>query len=169
MSETEGVKVVRYALVLAAMVAAAGGHLRAEDTKAGTAPAAGAAAAIHQEVELRARPGRVYDALLAAKQFSALSGGLATEIDARAGGAFSCFGGHIIGRNIELVPQQRIVQAWRVVDWPEGVYSIARFELKAEGAGTRLILDHTGFPPEKKEHLAEGWETHYWTPLRTLR
>jgi hypothetical protein len=53
-----------------------------------------------------------------------------------------------------------------VVPWPDGIYSIARFELVAQGSGTRIIFDHTGFPPELAEHLASGWTENYWTPLR---
>ena len=117
---------------------------------------------------LKASPARVYAALLDAKQFGRLTGGLPTEIDPRLGGAFSCFGGHIVGRQVELVPDQRIVQAWRVVDWPAGIFSIARFELKAEGTGTRLVFDHTGFPTALKDHLAAGWEEHYWPALKAL-
>jgi len=55
------------------------------------------------------------------------------------------------------IPNQRIIQAWRVVTWPEGVYSIAKFELKPHGSGTRLVFDHTGFPEGLHDHLAEGW------------
>jgi activator of HSP90 ATPase len=119
---------------------------------------------IHQEVDLKASAQRVYEALLDAKQFNAFSG-LPTEIHREAGGDFSLFGGHIVGRNIELVPNQRIVQAWRVVDWPEGAYSIVKFELKAQGSGTRVILDHKGFPEGLKDHLAQGWKGHYWDSL----
>ena len=126
-------------------------------------------ATIHQEIELAASPDRVYEALLDAKQFAALTGGLPTEIAREAGGAFSCFGGHIVGRNVELLAKRRIVQAWRVAGWPEGLYSIARFELTPRQGGTRLIFDHTGFPPDLREHLAEGWEDHYWKGLRTLK
>src|SRR6266576_5820899 len=77
---------------------------------------------IHQEIDFTASPQRLYEALLDAKQFAAFSGRPA-EINRDAGGAFSLFDGHIIGRNVELVPNQRIVQAWRTVDWPEGAYS----------------------------------------------
>jgi hypothetical protein len=52
-----------------------------------------------------------------------------------------------------------------VVTWDEGIWSIARFELKAQGTGTQLVFDHTGFPPGLKEHLASGWTEHYWTTL----
>src|ERR1700694_3695704 len=112
---------------------------------------------IHQEIDFTASPQRLYEALLDAKQFTAFSG-RAAEINREVGGAFSLFKGHIIGRNLDLVPNQRIVQAWRVVDWPEGSYSIARFELKAQGSGTHLIFDHIGFPEGLRDHLAEGWE-----------
>src|SRR6478736_9052279 len=100
---------------------------------------------IHQEIEFNATPQQLYDALLDSNQFSEFSGRVA-EINREVGGAFSLFKGHIVGRNLELVPNQRIVQAWRVVTWPEGAYSIARFDLKPQRSGTRIIFDHIGFP-----------------------
>ena len=124
------------------------------------------AKAIHQEEDYKADPKRIYEALLDAKQFTAFSGGRSAEIHREVGGAFSIFAGHIVGRNLELVPNRRIVQAWRVVSWPEGVYSIARFELQVQGSGTRVIFDHTGFPPDLAEHLESGWQENYWKLLR---
>src|SRR6266849_5209359 len=121
---------------------------------------------IHQEVDFPANPQRIFEALLDAKQFSSFSGGAISAIDRVAGGAFSCFGGNIVGRNIELVPNQRVVQAWRVAMWPEGVYSIVKFELKKQGSGTTVILDHAGFPEEHREHLDSGWSRMYWEPLQ---
>jgi activator of HSP90 ATPase len=64
-----------------------------------------------------------------AKQFTAFSGAPA-EIDREPGGTFSLFGGLIVGRNVELIPKERIVQAWRPADWEAGVYTLVRFELK---------------------------------------
>jgi len=132
---------------------------------------------IHQEPVFRASPKRIYDALTDTRQFAKiveLSGAMAgtppgtkaAEISREVGGAFTIFGGHIVGRNVELLPSKRIVQAWRVVDWKPGDYSIAKFELTAQGAETKLIFDHTGFPHGTAEHLASGWEEHYWEPLR---
>jgi activator of HSP90 ATPase len=66
---------------------------------------------------------------------------------------------------LELIPGKRIVEAWRVVDWSDGVYSIAKFELRQQGAGTKLIFDHVGFPDGLKEHLSIGWQQHYWGAL----
>jgi activator of HSP90 ATPase len=121
---------------------------------------------IRQEVVFKANPKRIYEALLDAKQFSAFTGGAPAAIDRDAGGAFSCFGGMITGRNIELVPDRRIIQAWRAGNWAEGVYSIVRFELEGQGAETRLVVEHSAFPAEHREHLDGGWQKMYWEPLR---
>jgi len=127
---------------------------------------------IHQETNLSATPQVVYETLLSSKEFSACIKKSFKDftaanavIDPKVGGTFSLFDGHIIGRNLELIPNQRIVQAWRVVDWPSGVYSIAKFEFKTEGSGTHLVFDHVGFPDGLKEHLATGWQQHYWDTL----
>ena len=81
-------------------------------------------------------------------------------------GPFPFFAGHIAGRNLELVPDRRVVQAWRAVAWPEGVYSIAKFELQGRNSGTHVVFDHTGFPPDLADHLEAGWQENYWQPLR---
>src|SRR3954467_8095796 len=121
---------------------------------------------IHQEVVFETSPARIYELLTDAEQFSKMSGGAPAEIEPKAGGAFSCFGGMILGRNVECVPGERVVQAWRVKLWEPGTYSMVRFELKPEGAGTRVILDHTDFPDGQAEHLDKGWYANYWEPLR---
>jgi activator of HSP90 ATPase len=136
--------------------------------------------AIHHEVMLKAKHHRVYTVLTDAAQFqkltllsAAVASGMVKPtppamIGKAVGSAFSLFGGHITGRTIELVPDTRIVQAWRAGDWAEGIYSIAKFELKDEGVNTRLIFDHTGFPKGQAAHLAEGWKSNYWEPLANL-
>jgi len=132
---------------------------------------------IHQEPIFKASRKRIYEALTDAKQFNnvvqlsaAMKSGMppgaaSTQISHEAGGAFALFGGHIVGRHVELVPNERIVQAWRVATWDAGVYSIAKFELVEQGSGTRLVFDHAGFPKGDGEHLAEGWKANYWEPL----
>ncbi len=120
---------------------------------------------IHYELEFKPSPDRLYQAILDQKQFAAFSGMPAT-IDPTPGGAFSMFGGLIVGRTVELVPNQRIVQAWRPTHWDEGIYSIARFEFKPRAAETTLVFDHTGFPAGEYDHLDWGWYNHYWNPLK---
>jgi activator of HSP90 ATPase len=119
---------------------------------------------LHQEIDLHASPQRIYKALLDSKQFAAFSGE-AAEIGREEGSAFSMFGGMIVGRSVELVPGQRIVQAWRPTHWAAGIYSIVRFEFTAQGADTTLVLDHTGFPEGEFANLNYGWGKKYWKPM----
>jgi activator of HSP90 ATPase len=121
---------------------------------------------IHQELVFVSARARIYEALTDAALFSMLCGGAPREFVAAAGGAFSCFGGMILGRNSECAPGERLVQAWRVKTWDPGVYSIVRFELRPEGKSTRVLLDHAGFPEGQGEHLAKGWHANYWEPMR---
>ena len=100
---------------------------------------------LHQEAEFKAGPQRVYDVFLDSKQFAACTG-MPAEIDPKAGGAFSMFGGMIVGRNVELVPNERIVQAWRPTHWDPGVYSIVRFEFKPQESGTLHRFGPHGIP-----------------------
>jgi activator of HSP90 ATPase len=137
------------------------------------------AEAIHQELDFRAAPERIYAALTDTKQFDKIvdlsgirqSGMLPakankpTQINPEPGGTFVLFGGFITGRQIELVPNVRIVQAWRAAGWPPGVYSIAKFELVKQGDATKIVFDHTGFPKGAGKSLATGWHKHYWEPL----
>ncbi len=123
------------------------------------------AEAIHQEIHFFTKRQRIYAALTTASQFDAIvrlgaaarSGkieAVPAEIPTQAGGAFKIFGGFISGRNIELVADKRLVQAWREASWETGAYSLVRLELRDEDAGTRLIFDHTGFPRGAGSHLS---------------
>ena len=136
------------------------------------------AESIHQEPTFKASRERVYEALMDTNQFSKVvqlsaamqAGGMKpgatpVKISREAGGAFTAFGGYVTGRQLELVPNERIVQAWRAGSWGAGMYSIARFELVEEGSGTKILFDHGGFPKGQAEHLAEGWRINYWEPL----
>jgi activator of HSP90 ATPase len=144
---------------------AAWGRAQQNMTEPQSTGAEGLLTYLHQEVEIGASKQRVYDALLDFNQFAAFTGAPA-EINREAGGTFSMFGGRIVGRNIELIPNRRIVQAWRPASWEPGVYSVVKFEFKDHGSGTTVILDHTGFPEGSFRHLNSGWYLRYWEPLK---
>jgi len=120
---------------------------------------------LHQQIELPAPPKRVFEVLMDASQFAAVTG-LPAKIDPAAGGAFKTFGGLIEGRNVEIISAERIVQAWRETSWEPGFYSMVHFELTARGKDTTLILDHTGFHEGDFGHLDPGWHERYWEPLK---
>ena len=120
---------------------------------------------IHQEVKFSVAPDRVYAVLTDGKLFAQATGGRAAEIGSGEGAKFSLFGGAISGRHVELVPNERVVQAWRAGNWPAGLYSIVRFTLARDGAGTKLVLDHVGYPDGEQAHLSPGWAANYFEPF----
>ena len=66
---------------------------------------------IHQESIIAAAPQAVYEVLTDGQKFAAATG-MPAQLSDRVGEAFSLFGGRVEGRQIELVPGQRIVLAW---------------------------------------------------------
>ena len=123
---------------------------------------------IHQDVTIDASPAAVYGVLTNSTEFAKMTGGRAADISKEVGGAVSLFGGDIHARNIELVPGKRVVQAWRSQAWPEGVYSIVKFELAPEGKGTKLSFDQAGHPAEAQQMLEGGWSKMYWEPMNAM-
>jgi activator of HSP90 ATPase len=124
---------------------------------------------IHQEAVIKARPGRIYEYLTNGQIFAAATE-MPAQMTAGEGEPFSLFGGRVEGRQIELVPSERVVQAWRFGSahpdvWEPGVYSIVRFTLRPEGDATRLVIDHDGIPAEWQAHIESGYPAFYQGPL----
>lgn len=159
--------------VAAAVTVAAAAGVRASPTAGITHTAE----AIHQKVTFKASRHRVYTLLTDPQQFQkvvALSGAVQSgkvkanipaQIGSGARAPFSIFGAFISGLNIELVPDARLVQAWRPGYWPAGIFSIVKFDLADHDGETVLTFDHTGFPAGDAGSLAQGWKQNYWEPM----
>lgn len=126
---------------------------------------------IHQEATFPVSPERVYELLTDGVKFAAATGRPA-KIGAGEGATFSIFGDYIRGKQIELVPGRRVVQAWRGSNWEPGVFSLVRFTLTPENDGTKLIVDHDAYPegaspmyPSWHEHLSANWPVFYFEPF----
>jgi uncharacterized protein YndB with AHSA1/START domain len=111
-----------------------------------------------------ATPAQVFEALMDSKKHAAFTGEPAT-IDRNVGGAVSVYGGKVQAINLAVVPNERIVQAWRPANFPAGVFTIATFALAAEGKGTKLTFTQHAVPDDAFGHLDGGWEARYWKPL----
>ncbi|HVX34394.1 MAG TPA: SRPBCC domain-containing protein [Solirubrobacterales bacterium] len=124
---------------------------------------------IHHEAIIGAAPAEVYAVLTDGERFGAATG-MPARIGAGEGEAFSLFGGRVEGRIVELVPGERVVQAWRFggehpEPWDAGVYSIVRFSLAPLAGGTRFVIDHDGIPAAAEERIEVGYPTFYRDPL----
>jgi activator of HSP90 ATPase len=120
---------------------------------------------IQQTVIFKASPHEVYEALMDAKKHAAFTGGKASMSRA-IGGKFSAYDGYIAGKNIKLVPDKKIVQDWRAVDWLEGWFSRITFEFTSIPEGTQLDFTHADVPDGTEEEFTQGWIDNYWEPMK---
>lgn len=121
---------------------------------------------IKQRVKFKASPAIVYELLADSRKHSAVTGRNAT-ISRKVGGTFSASGNDVSGVNVDLVPGQRIVQAWRHRRFPEGIFSMAAVTLAptADG-GTELVLTHRGVPKDLIPETERTWREQYWSRIK---
>jgi hypothetical protein len=74
---------------------------------------------VQQQATIPASPREVYAILADAGALCALSA-MGGEAGSAEGEQFSAFNGAICGRQVELVPGARMVQAWRFARWAPG-------------------------------------------------
>ena len=122
---------------------------------------------IRQTIIFKATPHEVYEALMDSKKHAAFSGGK-SSISRELGGKISAYDNYIAGKNVELVPDKKIVQDWRAVDWPEGYFSRVTFELTPVPEGTRLDFTNTGIPEGEEASFEQGWIDNYWEPMKAF-
>lgn len=121
---------------------------------------------IKQKVHFKASPDVIYNLLTDSKKYAAVTGKKAT-IGKKAGAPFSVYGGQATGIIVELVRGKRIVQAWRGHSFPEGIFSMATFNLKPTASGTELVLTHRGVPKEMIHSIELSWRKYNWDRIKS--
>ena len=108
----------------------------------------------------------IYDAWLDSLLHSEMTGGKASmsdEVDAEV----SAWDGYITGRNVELVPGERIVQSWRTRQFTdEHEDSIITVTFEEAEEGTLLTLVHSNVPEGQTSYEQGGWQEHYFEPMK---
>jgi activator of HSP90 ATPase len=120
---------------------------------------------IQQSVSFHATPAKLYEFFMNSARHTAATG-MPAKISRKIGGNWSAFGGMILGRTLELVPNRMIVQTWRSAAWkkadPDSIL-IVRFE-KGPGGKTTVHLAHVGVPAYDRRGVTGGWKKYYWKP-----
>jgi len=94
-----------------------------------------------------------------------MTGGSAFVSD-KIGDSYTAWEGYITGKNLELEPYKKIIQTWRSSKFEENEKdSQIEIRLSENGDETTLTLKHTNVP-ESGEHYKNGWEEHYFEPMR---
>ena len=124
---------------------------------------------IEQEIVIKTTPHEIYEAFMDSKIHSKFTEGK-VKISREIGGSFSVFEGDLTGKNVELIPDKKIVQTWRSEgeNWPKGYYSTITINLEPVDSGTLIKFTHVDIPEGAYESVKEGWDSYYWEPLKEL-
>jgi activator of HSP90 ATPase len=112
-----------------------------------------------------AQPEELYLALTTPVTIHLWSGSEA-EMSTEPGAEFSLFEGSISGKNIEFIPDKKIVQQWYFGDQEEA--SIVTIKLHPDKVGTSVELRHTNIPDEDFEDIVHGWDHYYFGALQSF-
>ncbi len=78
------------------------------------------------------------------------------------------FAGNVTGIFKDIVPNIRIVQAWRFKHWVEGHFSEVTINLSETKTGTRLTLKQTNVPFADLERVKEGWKANQFERMKMV-
>lgn len=84
------------------------------------------------------------------------------------GGKFIMFDGWVEGKVMKITGDE-LAYTWKPSDWSEDTSpSSVHYKLMAEKDGTKIILEHRGFPDKKEmENHKSGWTEHFFGPIET--
>ncbi len=111
-------------------------------------------------------PDELYNAWLDSSTHSAMTGGEA-HVNSAIGKTFTAWDGYISGQNLSLIQGKEIFQSWRTADFKDSDKdSELTLRFKEVESGCELTLIHKSIPDGQPDY-AQGWNEHYFEPMRT--
>lgn len=88
---------------------------------------------------------------------------------AKEGGKFELFGGNVSGQFLELVEPTKIVQSWRLDQWPKGHFSKLQieFDQNDRDAVTVMRVEWSGVPIGQEDVTKRNWLEYYVKSIKT--
>lgn len=88
---------------------------------------------------------------------------------AKQGGKFELFGGNVSGEYLELKEPTKIVQSWRLDQWPAGHFSKLELDFDQNDADgvTVMRVSWTGVPVGQEEVTKKNWSEYYVRSIKT--
>jgi len=120
---------------------------------------------IKQVVSFQAPPNTIYDLLVDARLFHAVTGKTATNLTT-VGGKFTAFGGAVSGITVDLAQNERVVQAWRHRSFPDGIFSMVTLQLSSKPSGAQVVLTHRGVPKDLIPGIEDLWREQVWKRIK---
>ncbi len=75
------------------------------------------------------------------------------------GSEFSLWEGDITGKNLEFIPDRKVVQEWYFGDQDDK--SIVTININSDGENSIVTVEQTNIPDDDFAEIAEGWREYY--------
>lgn len=88
---------------------------------------------------------------------------------AKKGGKFELFGGNVSGEFLELEEPKKIVQSWRLDQWPKGHYSRLEINFDQNDVDnvTVMRVSWSGVPVGQEDVTKRNWREYYVRSIKT--
>lgn len=88
---------------------------------------------------------------------------------AKKGGKFELFGGNVSGEFLELSEPTKIVQSWRLDQWPKGHYSTLQIEFDQNDVDSVTVMrvEWKGVPVGQEDVTKRNWLEYYVKSIKT--
>ena len=88
------------------------------------------------------------------------------DVDAVVGGRFSLFHGNVSGTFVELEDGKRLIQTWRLKDWPDNHYArlALLFDQRLDGTSLRVTME--GVPIGAEDAVKANFVEYYIKPIK---
>lgn len=125
---------------------------------------------VTDETEFRTTASELYTTFTDPQRITAFTRSAPLVFDgAKPGGRFELFGGNVSGEYAVLEEPTKIVQKWRLAQWPQGHYSTLkiRFEQNDVDAVTLMRVDWEGVPVGQEDVTKRNWGEYYVRSIKT--
>lgn len=116
---------------------------------------------IIQRVKFRATPKALFEMYMDSKKHTAATEASA-KLSRKPGGLWKAHSGMIGGKNLLIVPDQKIVQTWRAGFWTKDELSILIMTFDKAPGGAVVEIVHVGVPQHDQKGVRNGWPNYYW-------
>jgi activator of HSP90 ATPase len=115
--------------------------------------------------KINAEPSDIYSAITNPYTIELWSG-YPAEMSTEPGSEFSLWEGDITGKNLEFIPDRKIVQQWYFGEQQEK--SIVTIAIAPDRENSIVTIEHTNIPDEEYDGIAEGWREYYFEAIRNF-
>lgn len=107
---------------------------------------------------INAQPSDIYAALTNPYTIELWSG-YPAKMDTEPGSEFSLWEEDITGRNVEFIPDRKVVQEWYFGNQSEK--SIVTITIQPDRENSVVTVEHINIPDDDFSDIAEGWREYY--------